>query len=123
MKNAINWFSIPVSNYDRAKVFYEEILKVKLIDVQMGPNKMAFFPVENGGIGGSLNLKETGFAPLDNDTIPIYLASDNLQESLDSVDKANGKVLMNKTLISPEFGYFGLIMDTEGNKIGLHSNS
>ncbi len=26
MKNAINWFEIPVKNFDRAKKFYETIL-------------------------------------------------------------------------------------------------
>jgi len=121
MKNAINWFSIPVADYDRAKAFYESVFAFTMMDVEMGLQKMAFFPVEGEGVGGALNLS-SNFSPLDNDEVTVYLNAEDLEGSLARIEAAGGTVLLGKTEISPEFGYFGLMLDSEGNKIGLHSN-
>lgn len=121
MKNAINWFNIPISDYDRAKSFYETILDIQLMDFDMDGSKMAFFPADEDGVGGSLSESQGQFSPLVNDNVSIYLNAPNLQESLNKVDSAGGKLIMDKTMISPDFGFFGLIVDTEGNKIGLHA--
>ena len=43
MKNAINWFEIPVSNYERAKKFYSEILGVTITDFHMPEKNMKYF--------------------------------------------------------------------------------
>ena len=52
----------------------------------------------------------------------LYLnAGDDLQTMLDKVAQSGGEVILPKTEISPEMGYFALFMDTEGNKLGLHS--
>jgi uncharacterized protein len=37
------------------------------------------------------------------------------------VKAAGGKVVLQKTLITPDLGYFAFFTDTEGNKVGLHS--
>ncbi len=121
MKNAINWFSIPVKEFERAKSFYEEVLGTSLNEVPMGPSRMAFFPTENGGVGGSLNEKAEDFAPLNNEHISIYLTAPDLEGSLSRTEGAGGKMIMGKTQITPEFGSFGVIMDTEGNLVGLHT--
>lgn len=121
MKNAINWFSIPVSDLNRAKSFYETILDESLIEVDMDGGKMAFFPTQDQGVGGSLNLPQGEFQALDNDNVPIYLSTKNLDASLARVNAAGGQVLLGKTAISPDFGQFGIIADSEGNKVGLHT--
>ena len=52
----------------------------------------------------------------------LYLnAGEDLQAMLDKVEKNGGQVILPKTEISPEMGYFALFIDTEGNKLGLHS--
>jgi predicted enzyme related to lactoylglutathione lyase len=52
----------------------------------------------------------------------VYLnAGDNLQSTLDKVRLNGGKVVVPKTQISPEIGFFAMFTDTEGNKLGLHS--
>lgn len=122
MKNAINWFSIPAKDLERATAFYETILATKLQPVAMPMGNMAFFPVEEGGIGGSLNQKGDDFQPLDNNHISVYLnAGNDVAVALAKVAAAGGMVVVPKTQISPEFGCFGVIIDTEGNKVGLHS--
>ena len=55
MKNAINWFEIPVKDFDRAKKFYEAILDAEMQPMEMGGMKCAFFPADlQNGIGGCL---------------------------------------------------------------------
>ena len=120
MKNAINWFSIPVADYERAKSFYQNVLDIKMADVEMGPQKMAFFPADEDGVGGSLSLSKN-FKALDNDEVTVYLSSSDLDESLNRVESNGGSVMLPKTQISSEFGYFGILIDSEGNKVGLHS--
>jgi uncharacterized protein len=54
----------------------------------------------------------------------IYLnAGDNLQPVLDKVEPNGGKIIVPKMHISPEMGYFAMFIDTEGNKLGLHSQN
>ena len=36
-------------------------------------------------------------------------------------DLASGKVVLGKTEITPEIGYYALFIDTEGNRVALHS--
>jgi uncharacterized protein len=52
----------------------------------------------------------------------VYLNGGNdLQVILDKIIENQGTVIMTKTHISPEMGYFALFTDTEGNKLALHS--
>ena len=51
--NPVNWFEIPVNDIPRAKAFYESVFKVELTENEMGPNKMAWFPMEMGRAGAA----------------------------------------------------------------------
>ena len=52
----------------------------------------------------------------------IYLnGNPDVQKVLDKVEHAGGKIMVPKTMISPEFGFMAVILDTEGNRIALHS--
>ena len=52
----------------------------------------------------------------------IYLnGNPDLQQVLDKVEAAGGQIMVPKTEISPEYGNMAVIIDTEGNRIGLHS--
>ena len=52
----------------------------------------------------------------------IYLnGNPDVQQVLYKVDSAGGSIMVPKTEISPEYGYMAVILDTEGNRIGLHS--
>jgi predicted enzyme related to lactoylglutathione lyase len=46
----------------------------------------------------------------------------DLSAALAKVEPAGGKVVLPKTLIpGGEAGYMAIILDTEGNRVGLHS--
>lgn len=122
MTHMLNWFEIPVENMHRAKKFYEEILDIQLKDVDLDDgNEYAFFPIEwTKAISGSLT-KGKDYVP-SKQGVTIYLnGGDNCDEILKRVEKAGGKVVVPKTKVSDEFGYFGMIIDTEGNKLGIQS--
>jgi predicted enzyme related to lactoylglutathione lyase len=60
--------------------------------------------------------------PSGTDGVLIYLnGNPDVQNVLDKVEKAGGKIMVPKTEISPEYGFMGVFLDTEGNRIGLHS--
>lgn len=122
--NAVGWFEIPVSNMERAMGFYETVLDLKMDRNQMGPLDMAWFPWKEDGLGspGSLVLHEEFYKP-SADGVLIYLTahSGDLANELARVETAGGKVLQPKTKISDEYGFMALILDTEGNRVALHS--
>jgi predicted enzyme related to lactoylglutathione lyase len=90
----------------------------------MGSLEMAWFPWIEDAVGspGSLVYQEDFFKP-SADGVQIYFTSPSgdATNELARVEKAGGKLLRPKTLISEEVGYYGLILDTEGNRIAIHS--
>lgn len=122
MQNAISWFEIPATDLPRAAKFYETIFSIKLNPLDMENIKMRMFPVDSTtGVGGAI-VDSGGFHKPSHDGPMIYLTADpDLQNVLDKVEAAGGKIFLPKSEISPEFGYMAVINDTEGNRIGLHS--
>ena len=123
MQNAISWFEIPSTNLERATRFYEAIFGVQLIAVDTPNIRMRMFPLEDmSGIGGAV-VDSGGFhKPSVTDGPMIYLnGNPDLQNILDRVEAAGGRIMVPKTEISPEYGNMAVIIDTEGNRIGLHS--
>ncbi len=123
MKNAINWFEIPVNNYERAKKFYATILELEITDYHMPEKNMKYgmFPhdMENKGVGGAIvQMKEMKPST---DGATVYLnGGDDLNVALAKVEAAGGQVFMPKTDID-ENGFFAQFIDTEGNRVALHS--
>jgi predicted enzyme related to lactoylglutathione lyase len=123
MKNAISWFEIPATDLNRATKFYEAIFAIKLSPLELPNIKMRMFPLEDmTGVGGAV-VDSGGFhKPSVTDGPLIYLnGNPDVQHILDKVEGAGGKIMVPKTVISPEYGDMAVIIDTEGNRIGLHS--
>ncbi len=121
--NAISWFEIPTTDIDRAAAFYEAVFSVNLIPLDLPGIQMRMFPVQDmqNGVGGAL-VHSDDHIPSDRQGPLIYLnANPDVQGVLDKVATAGGKVTVPKTQISPEYGYMGVFLDTEGNRIGVHS--
>ncbi len=119
--NAINWFEIPVDEFDRAKMFYSRIFDYEMPTMDMGPIRMGFLIFEQGkGVGGGI-VKGQDLLPARNGTVVYLNAGNDLSEVLMRVDAAGGKVLMEKTLVAPGMGYYAHFLDSEGNKVALHS--
>lgn len=124
MKNAISWFEIPATDLNRAQKFYETIFNMKMNSLEMPQFQMRMFPLDDmmNGVGGALIKTEGFYKPSSTDGILIYLnANPDVKIILDRVEGAGGKIIVPKTQISEEHGYMGVFVDTEGNRIGLHS--
>jgi hypothetical protein len=124
MKNAISWFELPATDLDRAQKFYETILDVRMIPLESPQIRMRMFPVEDPmtGIGGALALAPEFYKPSATEGPIVYLnANPDVQRVLDKVEAAGGKIIVPKTEISPEYGHMALFIDTEGNRVALHS--
>ncbi len=124
MKNAISWFEIPATDIDRAQTFYETIFQIKMQAMDFGGVKMRLFPVDDPmtGIGGSI-IDTGGFhKPSATDGPLIYLnGNPDVQIVVARVEAAGGKIIVPKRAISEDFGFMAVFMDTEGNRIALHS--
>ena len=122
-KNVISWFEIPATDLNRAQNFYERIFGMKMTAIDLENIKMRLFPVEEPmGVGGSL-VDSGGFhKPSASEGPLVYLnANPDIQNVLNRVEEAGGKIIVPKTEISPAFGHMAVIVDTEGNRIALHS--
>ncbi len=123
-QNAVSWFEIPTVDLGRAQKFYETIFDTQLIPLDLQQIKMRMFPIENQmtGIGGALVYNKDFYKPSATDGPLIYLnANPDVQNVLDKVEAAGGKILVPKTQISEDYGYMAMFVDTEGNRIALHS--
>ncbi|WP_127844797.1 VOC family protein [Psychroflexus aestuariivivens] len=118
-KNIISWFEIPAINFQQSVNFYNQIFGIDM-ETNIDENyAMAFFPVDKG-IGGSI-VAGPGSTPGDTGPLLYLNAGDDLSLVLNQVEKAGGRVVMPKTLISKESGYFAIFIDPEGNKLALYS--
>jgi hypothetical protein len=124
MQHAISWFEIPATNLERAQAFYEAIFGIRLMPMDFPNIRMRAFPVEDPqhGVGGAI-VDSGGFhRPSATEGPLVYLnANPDVQIVLDRVELAGGKVLVPKTQISDDIGYMGVFLDTEGNRIAIHS--
>ncbi len=121
--NAINWFEIPAVDLDRAFQFYTILLNGNVRKGTFGHGELILFnvPFNTGeAVGGSIvvrsDLKPTTDGPL------IYLnAFGKLSEVVSKVEVAGGTVIV-PCIDLGKFGFSAIIVDSEGNKIGLLSN-
>jgi len=120
MKSYISIFEIPATEISRAIKFYQAILAIKIEKMEMPEMQMGILPYEEQMVTGVI-IQAEGYKP-SADGVTIYLnGGGNLQVILDKVAKNGGKILTPKTLHADESGYFAIFLDSEGNKIGLHS--
>ena len=124
-KNPFTWVEIYVDEMSRAQKFYETVLKIKLVEMpmeDMGDLQMLSFPSAEGGINisGAL-VKMDDMSPGAGGTL-VYFACEDCSAEESRVEKAGGKVLQPKMSIG-EYGFCSIVMDTEGNSIGLHSDN
>lgn len=122
-KNAISWFEIPSTDIDRAQKFYEAIFDIKMIPMEMPQLQMRLFPIEDPmNIGGAICKSSEFYKPSAESGPLVYLnANPDVQNILDKIEAAGGKIVIPKTEITPEYGHMAVFLDTEGNRIALHS--
>ncbi len=119
VKNFVTWFEIPAYNHYLSVAFYNYIFGIQMTTVELNGFAMGFFPAENGITGAIV----TGNGCVPSEVGPlIYLnAGDDLNNVLYRVNEAGGRVVLEKTFLSESAGYFALFIDSEGNRLALHS--
>jgi len=122
--NLACWFEIPVTDMSRAITFYETVFQVPVDLHDFGGFKMGWFPQEldKPGSPGSLILHEK-YEPSDQKGVLLYLYSEDVNNELSRIEQAGGTILQPKTLITEDIGYMALFIDSEGNRMALHSRS
>ena len=123
MQNPVGWFEIYVQDVQRAKAFYEAVLAVKLEKLEApgpGPLEMWAFPMQQGGTGAAGSLVKMEGMPSGGNSTLVYFSCQDCAVEAGRVAAQGGKVMKEKFSIGP-YGFIALVVDTEGNMIGLHS--
>ena len=131
----IAWFEIPATNFERAVEFYSAIMNVEILTYDLLGEMHGHIPDKDGYGGGVIvESKDTkpGYGPI------LFLRVTDMHDVLHKVEKAGGIVTIPKTLITVEkhggtvisknlidhrMGYYARFEDSEGNQMGLYSNS
>ncbi len=118
--NPVNWFEIYVQDMEKARVFYEGVLQVKLERLENPGLEMWSFPQNSHahGSGGAL-VRYPDKAPGINSTIVYFSCEDCAVESA-RAEEFGGRLEREKMSIG-QYGYIALALDPDGNMIGLHS--
>ena len=115
--NRIVWCDIPVANLERALGFYRAVLGVRVHHEKFEGMEMGVID-HDAGNGGCLvvdpqNVSKGGAL--------IYLnANGRIREATDQAAKHGGQVVEPVVAIGPH-GYRSVVIDSEGNRIALHS--
>ena len=120
--NALTWFEIPVTDLARASRFYGSVLQQTLNKQQFGPHELMVFAYQQPGVGGCLMQGEV-YQPSPQGAV-IYLAvADTMGAALSRAAQAGGKVALGRTALPGDMGCYAHIIDSEGNRVGLHAAS
>lgn len=118
MNTLINWFELPVQELDRAVDFYQYLLGATLPRETISDIEMAIFPHTKPATGGAL-VKGAQFTPATSGTI-IYLATQDIAAALTRVREKGGMCDFGPQVLPHNIGTIALIIDSEGNRVGLH---
>ena len=123
MKRLVSFFEIPAADFERAVKFYESLFALKLETLDCGHEKMACFPDEDGVCPGGISWSSAFEFQPSAQGVLVSLHCDDMEDALLYATEHGGKVLIPKTKIEAENrGYFAVILDCEGNRIGLYSD-
>lgn len=124
---AINWFEIPVEDFDRAKKFYSAALGYEMPEDAQGKTKVAFFSPERKSPDVAMNgclILYAGEKPSAVGTTVYLNVEGQMEAVLGRLKGLGAEILMEKSAIGqPEDGFIAMFKDSEGNRVGLHSYS
>jgi hypothetical protein len=122
--HSVTWFEIPVNDLARATAFYSKVLDIEMSGIDFGPSKMSLFPVAGEHdfpvVHGALVAGES-YEPGPNGPLIYLNGGADLSIPLGRVAAAGGSVVVDKTSLG-EHGFMAIFLDTEGNRVGIHSD-
>ena len=117
MINRAVWFDVPVADLDRAIRFYAAVLAIDVHREKFEQFDFAVLEHEQGN-GGCL-IPDAG--AVSRGGILVYFNTDGrIRDAVAEVEKNGGQVLKDTHAIGPH-GYRAIVLDSEGNRIALHS--
>jgi predicted enzyme related to lactoylglutathione lyase len=119
MANQVVWCDIPISDLDRAIKFYSAVLGQAVSKESHGEMNFGLLPHTDGSVSGCL-VKSDDAKPSTNGPLVYLNCEDRLDAAISTVEKNGGKILKPKHQIGP-YGFCAVILDSEGNRIALHS--
>ena len=119
-KNRVVWFEIPASDLGRATKFYETVLATSLKVETFGAHELRVFTHDDDAASGCL-MKGPGLEPSKSGAIVFLNADPSLDAVLSRVERAGGKIAVPRTDLPGDMGSFAHIIDSEGNRVGLHA--
>ncbi len=120
MNKPLNWFEIPATDLDRARIFYETAFSIELRTEAFEGSNIAVFPYDREHATGGCLIQDKDHQPALNGPI-LYLNADNsLDEVLGRGVASGSRLLLARTALPPGMGFFAHIVDSEGNRIGVH---
>jgi uncharacterized protein len=119
--SALCWFEIPAHDLERAQAFYEKLLGAPMSRENMGPNAAAVFAYGESGVGGCVMTGPDVPAPRTDGAMVYLNAAPTLDVVLARVQAAGGRITTPKVALPGDMGVFAHIIDSEGNRVGLHA--
>lgn len=119
VRSVVTWFEIPVTDLERARRFYSTIFETEIPVYDFG-GPMAVFPYEQPGVSGCLVAGRSHPSP--HGTLVYLNAAGRLDRTLELVEAAGGKIESPKMKVSDDIGEVAHIIDSEGNRVGLHAS-
>ena len=119
--HAIDWFEIPVLDVERAQAFYEQVLGSPMRRETMNGQTLVLFASIDRGVGGCLLAGPKVPRPAAEGSIVYLHAGRALDPVLARVGHAGGRVVVGKVRLPGDMGCYAHVVDTEGNRVGLHA--
>lgn len=119
MPNQVVWFDIPVRDLDRAIRFYSALLGQPVQREESPGKAVGVLPHADHEVGGCLFVDDEN-PPSPHGPLLYLNCQGRLDEALAAAGEHGGQVVRPKHSIGP-YGYRAVILDSEGNRIALHS--
>jgi len=115
--NRAVWFDLPVSDLERAATFYRAVLNIGVDVMKFGPVEFAVLAHDQGN-GGCLVVQPEAITSVG---ALLYLnANGRIRDAVAQAVKLGGKV-MEDVQATGSHGFRAVILDSEGNRVALHS--
>ena len=118
--NLVNWFEIPVTDMTRARKFYSSVFGQELSEANMPGIEMAMFPWIQGAPNTAGCLIKSEFLQPSPNATAVYFMCNDVAETAKKIEENGGKIITPKYSLG-DWGFAGHFLDSEGNRMGLHS--
>ncbi len=119
MANQVVWVDIPVLDLDRAIRFYSAVLGGEVQKQDYPGMSIGLFPAADTDVGGCL-FTRADEKPSATGMLVYLNAQGRLDEAVAAAESNGGTVLQPAHPIGPH-GFRAIIVDSEGNRVALHS--